>query len=59
MADNTAPETADYQTPDGWLRVVAAGDPIPEGWVKAKPAAKQQRKAEDRARKPAEDKAGS
>lgn len=30
-----APETADYVTPDGRLKVVAGGDIIPNRWEKA------------------------
>lgn len=63
---NRAPTTTEYLTAEGRVKVVAAGDPIPDGWRPAnkpdkpagrKPAAKRARRSENKAVKgPREDK---
>lgn len=50
-----APETADYLDGQGVLRVVAAGDVIPEGW-KLPGGAKKKAPASNKARRPSGDK---
>jgi hypothetical protein len=42
--DKRAEQRGTYRTPDGRLRVVAAGDPIPTGWTQV-----EQGEVEDRA----------